>query len=666
MVARLRDLKKPRAQRVAPVKLSRRDRDNLIRISYAESLPNASQEDYASIASVVKNRATMTGTTPTKQIAAPSQFSAYRTPTQRLLSGRNDRFTELEAGSPEYEYIGSIVDGVFNGTIPDPTNGADHYYAIGGMVNGQPPGWASGMTGVTQVGPHTFGQLGYVPGFRTKVPPGQVPAGTMTADQIRQAQEALGNMTAVGLEVDGVYGPNTMRAVRDFQVAMNLPSQTGVMDAATQAAIGRMSRLMELKDPQGVPIAASAWQPEALPPDERTRLPPGVQEALAQTQKMRDQPAPLPRANPTPLAPTAVRPGAAPVPRPSPVPPAAQQEFDKIIPKVSPETISAGLPSQRDRPGRLSAEYTKPAPTPKPVGEPVSAEVQQAGLPSQRDRPGRLSAENAGSAVPKEVSGILPSKTGMEGSPELAGQRPQTTPQERITEHSRPPTTPGGSGLTETGLQKAFPSKPPPPKTAAPASPPVAKPPVSASPAPKPASPPPSPPPAPVAAPPSKQTTAPASYKTGMEGSPELAGQKPQTMAELTQPKAPTAPAPGQTETVEKVQKIAPPPPVAAPPSKQTGDPNVRALQESLKKDGFDPGPIDGIMGPQTQAAQAARNATGSGDGGPSAQTRANATAAQSLLGTIAPAPTAAGTGSNSGPGSRGSTAAERQRGGLS
>lgn len=46
------------------------------------------------------------------------------------------------------------------------------------------------------------------------------------------------------------------------------------------------------------------------------------------------------------------------------------------------------------------------------------------------------------------------------------------------------------------------------------------------------------------------------------------------------------------------------------------GDSSVRQLQTDLRNAGFDPGPIDGIMGPKTRAAMAARDRANGGGGG--------------------------------------------------
>jgi len=49
-----------------------------------------------------------------------------------------------------------------------------------------------------------------------------------------------------------------------------------------------------------------------------------------------------------------------------------------------------------------------------------------------------------------------------------------------------------------------------------------------------------------------------------------------------------------------------------------SGESNIKSLQEALKNQGFNPGPIDGVMGPQTRQAlqsfQRSKNITASGE----------------------------------------------------
>jgi hypothetical protein len=63
--------------------------------------------------------------------------------------------------------------------------------------------------------------------------------------------------------------------------------------------------------------------------------------------------------------------------------------------------------------------------------------------------------------------------------------------------------------------------------------------------------------------------------------------------APSTEAAAPSAPAAQPMPSYEQTPKAA----------KAAGDESVRQLQQALKDKGFDPGPVDGVMGPRTQAA---------------------------------------------------------------
>jgi conjugal transfer mating pair stabilization protein TraG len=84
---------------------------------------------------------------PVKPGSAFKQFSMWNAPAQ----GGNAATTGLNPNSPDYAKIGSIVDQVYNGAIPDPTNGATHYYAPQGMPGGRPPPWAPALAAQNQV-----------------------------------------------------------------------------------------------------------------------------------------------------------------------------------------------------------------------------------------------------------------------------------------------------------------------------------------------------------------------------------------------------------------------------------------------------------------------------------------------------------------------------------
>jgi peptidoglycan hydrolase-like protein with peptidoglycan-binding domain len=76
--------------------------------------------------------------------------------------------------------------------------------------------------------------------------PGTVPSGTsslpsvgtgVTTQQVRSVQQALQGIGVNPGPIDGVMGPRTQQAVRDYQKKENLP-QTGQLDAATLQKLG--------------------------------------------------------------------------------------------------------------------------------------------------------------------------------------------------------------------------------------------------------------------------------------------------------------------------------------------------------------------------------------------------------------------------------------------
>lgn len=68
----------------------------------------------------------------------------------------------------------------------------------------------------------------------------------------------------------------------------------------------------------------------------------------------------------------------------------------------------------------------------------------------------------------------------------------------------------------------------------------------------------------------------------------------------------PAGPQPRPPAPIPNVGRPAGQPPPAASAGQPRGNPDVLALQQRLQAAGFDPGPIDGIMGPRTQAAMQA------------------------------------------------------------
>ena len=57
----------------------------------------------------------------------------------------------LSPADPQYGNIGAVVDAVHQGVIPDPTNGATHYWAPAAMPGGRPPPWGQQLAALNQV-----------------------------------------------------------------------------------------------------------------------------------------------------------------------------------------------------------------------------------------------------------------------------------------------------------------------------------------------------------------------------------------------------------------------------------------------------------------------------------------------------------------------------------
>ncbi|MBI4525858.1 MAG: peptidoglycan-binding protein [Deltaproteobacteria bacterium] len=62
-------------------------------------------------------------------------------------------------------------------------------------------------------------------------------AGTLKKDDVKKAQQALKQKGHNPGPVDGIIGPKTQAALRDFQQTQGL-SATGTLDTATKQALG--------------------------------------------------------------------------------------------------------------------------------------------------------------------------------------------------------------------------------------------------------------------------------------------------------------------------------------------------------------------------------------------------------------------------------------------
>jgi conjugal transfer mating pair stabilization protein TraG len=123
------------------------DRDMMIRTIAGEA-GNQPPLGQAAVAHVIMNRVADGGygdgvqgvlNAPVKPGSSYKQFSVWNAPGMQESSSTA---RSLNPNDPQYASIGSIVDKVYGGLIPDPTNGATHYYAPKSMQGGRPPPWA--------------------------------------------------------------------------------------------------------------------------------------------------------------------------------------------------------------------------------------------------------------------------------------------------------------------------------------------------------------------------------------------------------------------------------------------------------------------------------------------------------------------------------------------
>ncbi len=119
-----------------------KDWNDLVDTVIAEAAGDGRQ-GMAAVASVIKNRAAARGISPGDVVRQPSQFEGYENPRESSRKAQQDPAVRTEAEK--------ILQGVFDGTLQDPTGGADHFHAD--YVS---PDWAKTMPPTTKIGGHTF------------------------------------------------------------------------------------------------------------------------------------------------------------------------------------------------------------------------------------------------------------------------------------------------------------------------------------------------------------------------------------------------------------------------------------------------------------------------------------------------------------------------------
>lgn len=130
---------------------------------------------------------------------APWQFSCWN---------KNDpNYAKLEVlALDEYVKEQELAIDVLGGIAPDPTGGADCYYAPAGMPGGVAPPWAASM--------HFCGKFGTQFFYDSRIPAPTYHVlyeGCALPDEVKRLQVAL------SVAADGSFGPKTKSAVADFQ-----------------------------------------------------------------------------------------------------------------------------------------------------------------------------------------------------------------------------------------------------------------------------------------------------------------------------------------------------------------------------------------------------------------------------------------------------------------
>lgn len=173
--------------------LSKDDLDTVVNTVIGEAA-NQGAKGMAAVASVIRNRAAEKGKSPAEIVAEPHQFAAFSNPGEKVQKDMQDPALRAEATQ--------IVQSIFSGNVPDPTDGADHYHA-----DGITPDWANSMAQTTKIGNHIF----YKSGSKTKpVSPVEAP-GLPSYDSAMSALQAK-----VGTDL-----PETNKAEEPFNAILS-------------------------------------------------------------------------------------------------------------------------------------------------------------------------------------------------------------------------------------------------------------------------------------------------------------------------------------------------------------------------------------------------------------------------------------------------------------
>lgn len=144
------------------------DDDAAVRTLIGEAA-NQGEQGMAAVAHVIRNRARQAGASPRDVVLAPSQFEPWQTRRGELMA--------IDRNSPQYQEALRVWRATGDGSIADPTGGADHFLnptTVRQRTGGTLPAWAQGQG--TQVGDHTFYSVGYRGGAPARTTPAAAPA----------------------------------------------------------------------------------------------------------------------------------------------------------------------------------------------------------------------------------------------------------------------------------------------------------------------------------------------------------------------------------------------------------------------------------------------------------------------------------------------------------